>query len=320
MATKKVSYITLLKEAIKNVQEFDSNQLDVVLPQVKHVIDYDGKGEMKTNEKVDASSILERYYFKEENEVDKSEIEDDIAGETKGTIEEAEEEEEKEEGEEEGGEEEGGEEEGEEVKEAYNLFKDEEIVVNTYKAFREQEEAGTKKDKPVSKEPAEEVGEKDIVPEEEAGTLHEEDEEEEKAAEAEEEAEEAEEEAEEDEVEEQVDTEQAVVERLIAELEEGEEADKGELEDMIAGKDGSEGTLEEAEEEGEKEEEEAAGEEEEEAGEEAPEDLDVDKKLGKMAKESFPDPARKKHKEEDLDESQAIKEAQKALNFFLKDK
>jgi hypothetical protein len=33
MATKKVSYITLLKEAMKNVQEFDSSQLDIVQPQ-----------------------------------------------------------------------------------------------------------------------------------------------------------------------------------------------------------------------------------------------------------------------------------------------
>ena len=91
MATKKVSYITLLKEAMKNVQEFDSSQLDVVMPQVKQVLDYDGKAEMKTTEKTDASSILERYYFREEeeNKVDMGELEDEITGEEgqEGTLE-----------------------------------------------------------------------------------------------------------------------------------------------------------------------------------------------------------------------------------------
>lgn len=233
MATKKVSYITLLKEAMKTVQEFDSSQLDITLPQVKQVLDYDGSKEIKTSEKTDASSILERYYFREENEpADVDELEDEIVGPggDKGTLEDEclkrEQEEEPEEKEEEG-------EEGEkEVLEAYRLFKEQEVEQST-------EEAGTKKDMPLAKEPAKEVGDEDIVPEKEAGTLKEQDEEpeekEEEVPETEiEEAEEKDEEdEEEEEKEEEEDAEKAVVEKLIAELEEepAEEEEKKEGEE-----------------------------------------------------------------------------------------
>ena len=49
------------------------------------------------------------------------------------------------------------------------------------------------------------------------------------------------------------------------------------------------------------------------------EELDVDKKLEKLSKESFPDPVRKKHKEEDLDEAKMLEEAQEAIKYFLQE-
>jgi len=348
MATKKVSYITLLKEAMKNVHEFDSSQLDVVMPQVKQVLDYDGKAEMKTSEKTDASSILERYYFREENEpADVEELEDEIAGDIdKGeTLEDEclkreEVEEKKEE-----------EETDKEVLEAYRLFKEQEEA-NT------GEEAGTKKENEPVKEPADQVGEKDITPNKEAGTLKEADEDEEEAPEAELEDEEDEEEKEEETEQVEVDAEQAVVEKLIAELEEeepegekeegeekevkgeeGAEEDEKKVEEGIAGavggaalgavKGGVPGALvggaaghlaqkkflKDQEEVKDKDEEEEGEEGEEKKEEEEP--LDVDKKL---VKEILPAlPRAMANKATEYEEAKLIKEAQDAINYFLEE-
>ena len=64
MSSKKVSYISLLKEAI---QEFDtSKNVDVKGPMLDSILTYDGNGELPTSK--DAGSILERYYFNEEND------------------------------------------------------------------------------------------------------------------------------------------------------------------------------------------------------------------------------------------------------------
>lgn len=64
MSTKKVSYMSLLKEAIS---EFDtSKNVDVKGPFLDPILGYDGGGELPTHK--DAASILERYYFNEEND------------------------------------------------------------------------------------------------------------------------------------------------------------------------------------------------------------------------------------------------------------
>jgi len=64
MSAKKVSYVSLLKEAI---QEFDtSKNVDVKGPMLDSIISYDGNGELQTSK--DAGSILERYYYNEEND------------------------------------------------------------------------------------------------------------------------------------------------------------------------------------------------------------------------------------------------------------
>jgi len=61
MSEKKVSYISVLKEAIN---EFDtSKNVDVKGPLLDPILGYDGGGELPTHK--DAASILERYYFKE---------------------------------------------------------------------------------------------------------------------------------------------------------------------------------------------------------------------------------------------------------------
>jgi len=69
---KKVSYIQLLKEAIS---EYDTKSLDYKSPMIEPILGFDGNGEMETNR--DASSILERYYFKEKNS-DKFMLEQDV--------------------------------------------------------------------------------------------------------------------------------------------------------------------------------------------------------------------------------------------------
>jgi hypothetical protein len=62
--SKKVSYMNLLKEAIS---EFDtSDNLEVKGPMLDPIISWDGGGEIPTYK--DAASILERYYFNEEND------------------------------------------------------------------------------------------------------------------------------------------------------------------------------------------------------------------------------------------------------------
>jgi len=65
MATKKVAYTQLLKEALSdNVQEFDTTKtIDTTGPMTKQILSYKGDGELKTTS--DAASILERYYFKD---------------------------------------------------------------------------------------------------------------------------------------------------------------------------------------------------------------------------------------------------------------
>ena len=64
MSTKKVSYIKILKEAIA---EFDtSKNVDVKGPMLDAIVSYKGDGELQTHK--DAASILERYYFGENEE------------------------------------------------------------------------------------------------------------------------------------------------------------------------------------------------------------------------------------------------------------
>ncbi len=64
MSTKKVSYTKLLQEAMA---DFDTTKtVDVSGPMTKQIIGYKGDGELKTTS--DAASILERFYFKQEDE------------------------------------------------------------------------------------------------------------------------------------------------------------------------------------------------------------------------------------------------------------
>ena len=64
MSTKKVSYVKLLKEAIA---DFDTSKtVDVKGPMADPILSYRGDGELPTHK--DAASILERYYFKENND------------------------------------------------------------------------------------------------------------------------------------------------------------------------------------------------------------------------------------------------------------
>ena len=63
MSSKKVSYLKVLKETLA---EFDTSQtVDVKGPMVDPILSYNGDGELPTNK--DAASILERYYFKEDD-------------------------------------------------------------------------------------------------------------------------------------------------------------------------------------------------------------------------------------------------------------
>ena len=64
MSSKKVSYMNLLKEAIS---EFDtSDNLEVKGPMLDPIISWDGGGEIPTYK--DAASILERYYYGEDED------------------------------------------------------------------------------------------------------------------------------------------------------------------------------------------------------------------------------------------------------------
>ena len=64
---KKVSYITLLKEAI---QEYDAKAMDKLGPMTEPILTYRGDGELKTHYDPSnlTSSVLERYYFNETKE------------------------------------------------------------------------------------------------------------------------------------------------------------------------------------------------------------------------------------------------------------
>jgi len=70
---KKISYIELLKEAIS---EYDTKSFDVKGPMLDPIISYDGGGELQTHK--DASSILERYYFKEKEDESRVFVEQDV--------------------------------------------------------------------------------------------------------------------------------------------------------------------------------------------------------------------------------------------------
>jgi len=72
MATKKVSYKNLLKNAIS---EFDTSKtVEVKGPMLDPILSWDGDGELPVYK--DAASILERYYFNEEKDEDKVEVDD----------------------------------------------------------------------------------------------------------------------------------------------------------------------------------------------------------------------------------------------------
>jgi len=71
--SKKVSYMGLLKEAIS---EFDtSKSVDVKGPMLDPILSYSGGGELPTHK--DAASILERYYFQEEEDTGVSVVGED---------------------------------------------------------------------------------------------------------------------------------------------------------------------------------------------------------------------------------------------------
>jgi len=72
MATKKVSYKNLLKQAIS---EFDTSKtVEVKGPMLDPILSWDGDGELPVYK--DAASILERYYFNETRDEGKVEIDD----------------------------------------------------------------------------------------------------------------------------------------------------------------------------------------------------------------------------------------------------
>jgi hypothetical protein len=72
MATKKVSYKNLLKNAIS---EFDTSKtVEVKGPMLDPILSWDGDGELPVYK--DAASILERYYFNEDRDEGKVEIND----------------------------------------------------------------------------------------------------------------------------------------------------------------------------------------------------------------------------------------------------
>ena len=72
MATKKVQYTKLLKEALT---EFDTTKtVDVTGPMTKQILSYKGDGELKTTS--DAASILERYYFSSDDDREVTVVDD----------------------------------------------------------------------------------------------------------------------------------------------------------------------------------------------------------------------------------------------------
>ena len=75
---KRVNYMELLKESVAD-RGHDTNQtIDMKGPFLDPIIGYDGGGELKTY--TDASSILERYYFKENADPGVGIAESDIGG------------------------------------------------------------------------------------------------------------------------------------------------------------------------------------------------------------------------------------------------
>ena len=68
MKTKRVQYMDLLKEAINNSGDPDktADSVDIKGPFVDGILSYRGGGELPTHK--DAAGILERYYFKDEND------------------------------------------------------------------------------------------------------------------------------------------------------------------------------------------------------------------------------------------------------------
>jgi hypothetical protein len=62
--SKKVSYMTLLKEAISDAEHDTSKPVDIKGPMLDPILSYSGGGELPTQK--DAASILERYYFNED--------------------------------------------------------------------------------------------------------------------------------------------------------------------------------------------------------------------------------------------------------------
>jgi hypothetical protein len=63
--TKKVSYANLLKEALSDFTEIPKN-VDTVGPFLDPILSYKGDGELPTHK--DAASILERYYFEQDQD------------------------------------------------------------------------------------------------------------------------------------------------------------------------------------------------------------------------------------------------------------
>jgi hypothetical protein len=95
--SKKVSYMTLLKEAISDAEHDTSKPVDIKGPMLDPILSYSGGGELPTQK--DAASILERYYFNEdadlgvtveqdekEEEEKEEKVEEKMAGDVQGDV------------------------------------------------------------------------------------------------------------------------------------------------------------------------------------------------------------------------------------------
>ncbi len=92
--SKKVSYMTLLKEAISDAEHDTSKPVDVKGPMLDPILSYSGGGELPTHK--DAASILERYYFAEDEDTgiaveaadpeNEENVEEKMAGDVQGDV------------------------------------------------------------------------------------------------------------------------------------------------------------------------------------------------------------------------------------------
>jgi hypothetical protein len=243
--SKKVSYVKMLKEAIS---EWDTSKtVDVKGPMLDPILSYKGDGELPTNK--DAASILERYYFDEgreqgieeaDYEIDTGKVADSKAMKhTEGP----------------GGEEQAGTADSKTIQGAKD--EKEKDIVKEEEEPEEKEEEGEKEEVKEQEEKDEkEEGEEedveeaaifrhllDIIKEQDAEPEKKEEKEDEKEEVEEQEEKEEEGEKEEDkkeEVKEDVEMENAIIEKLISEMEsEGDDFYGGDFEDSMEEEGGS---------------------------------------------------------------------------------